>query len=413
METSAEPVIALRGVGKRYSMESRPWHRLWAQLRGRPAQLAGYDALQPLDLELHRGEVLGLVGRNGAGKSTLLQLVCGVLEPSCGTRVVKGRIAALLELGAGFNPELTGRENVRLNGPLLGIPQAEIEARMEEIIAFAGIGDFLDQPVRSYSSGMFMRLAFAMATSLDPDILIIDEALSVGDGAFARKSFQRIMDLKDRGATILFCSHSPYHIESICTRALWLERGQVRMQGDVGRVVAAYNATIDAELAGVQAEAAAAALPAAVPAAEEPVPAYRPGQGRILALRCSGGGQAGRELRLRSRLDDLRIEMDFLIDPSLPPPTMLMALYTRAGLMVTSAGTHNDSVLLERDSRGFGRAALTLPELPLLKGEYYVNVILACERGLHFYESADQAVVLHLEQSGLEQGLVSVRHRWS
>ena len=221
-------VIELRGVAKSYSTEPRPGRRLWRQLTGQQHLGPQHHALRHIDLNIRRGEVVGVIGRNGAGKSTLLQLVCGVLQPSAGQRTVRGRVAALLELGAGFNPELTGRENVRLNGPLLGLSAAEMARRMDGIVEFAGIGDFIDQPVRSYSSGMFVRLAFSMATSVDPDILVVDEALSVGDGAFARKSYERIMALKEKGVTILFCSHSMFQVEQLCTRAVWIEGGELR-----------------------------------------------------------------------------------------------------------------------------------------------------------------------------------------
>jgi lipopolysaccharide transport system ATP-binding protein len=417
-----EPVIELRGVAKSYSLESHPWRRLWGQLSGRVGSGPQYHALHGIDLQVGGGEVVGIVGRNGAGKSTLLQVVCGVLEPSLGERVVRGRVAALLELGAGFNLELTGRENVRLNGPLLGLAPAAVEQRMAEIADFAGIGEFIDQPVRSYSSGMFMRLAFAMATCMDPDILVVDEALSVGDGAFARKSFDRIMTMKDRGATILFCSHSTYHVESICSRAIWLDQGRVRMADEVSRVVAAYNDFIAGETAGVLRAPPQPPPPAAqaLAGADEPQPdfmaeqePFRPGHGRILRLHARTATQSGRELKLHTLREDLRLEMDFSIDPELPPPTMIIALYTRSGILVASAGSHNDGLVLRRDAHGYGRACLTLRKLPLLKGEYYINVILACERGLHYYENAMYAVKLELTQDGLEQGVVTLDREWS
>ena len=420
MEESA--VIELRDLSKSYSLEAHPWRRLWHQLSGRVERGHVHHALQQINLNVGRGEVVGLVGRNGAGKSTLLQVVCGVLEPSHGQRIVRGRIAALLELGAGFNPELTGRENVRLNGPLLGVSAAELERSMDTIIDFAAIGEYIDQPVRSYSSGMFMRLAFSMATSVEPDILIIDEALSVGDGAFARKSFDRIMDLKDRGVTILFCSHSTYHVESICSRAIWLDQGRIRMIDEVSRVVAAYNDFISGLAAAVETDApkqvAGPALEQA--AAEDEQPDYmaeqepfRPGHGRILRLNARTASQSGRELRLRTSRDDLQLEMEFSIDPDLPPPTMIVAIYTRAGILVASAGSHNDGRVLERDERGYGRVSLTLRRVPLLKGSYYINMILACERGLHYYENAMYAVQLEVTQDGLEQGVVTLDRHWS
>jgi lipopolysaccharide transport system ATP-binding protein len=184
-------------------------------------------------------------GHNGAGKSTLLQILSGTLSPSTGDLQVNGRVAALLELGAGFNPEFTGRENLLLNGPLLGLSRAQLAERLQDIIDFSGIGDFIEQPVKTYSSGMFVRLAFSLATSVDPDILVIDEALSVGDGEFSRKSFDRILALRDAGTTILFCSHSMYQIESLCSRALWLDHGRARQFGRPAVVATAYQEHLD------------------------------------------------------------------------------------------------------------------------------------------------------------------------
>ena len=212
-----KPSIVASALGKTFELYTRPVDRLWQLLWGRRRRFSKpFVALNDVSFSLKRGEVLGLVGRNGAGKSTLLQLICGTLQPTAGEVAVNGRVAALLELGAGFNPEFTGRENVFLNAAVMGLSTAEIDARYDEIVSFSGIGDFINQPVKTYSSGMYMRLAFAVATAVDPDILVIDEALSVGDGAFARKSFDRIMALRERGATILFCSHSMYQIEAIC-----------------------------------------------------------------------------------------------------------------------------------------------------------------------------------------------------
>jgi lipopolysaccharide transport system ATP-binding protein len=411
-----DTVISLQGVSKTYTLEKHPWRRLMQQLRGRHVTGPQFQALRAIDLEVHRGEAVGLIGRNGAGKSTLLQLICGVLEPSQGRRVVKGRVAALLELGAGFNPELTGRENVRLNGPLLGIGTAEMDRRLPEIIEFSGIGDFIDQPVRAYSSGMFVRLAFAMATSVEPEILIIDEALSVGDGVFARKSFDRVMSLRQRGATVLFCSHSTYHVESLCSRVVWLDQGGVRMAGPASEVVAAYNDFIGGETHGSQAGTPLPASAAPLMGADEPIAPLqvesRPGEGRILSLQARAGEQFGRHLRLHSRTQDLVLDVAFQVDPQLPDPSVLMALFTRAGILVASAGTHNDHFALTRDDRGNGQVSLVLPQLPLLKGEYYLDIYLACERGLHYYATAPAAFELVMTQNGLEQGVVNLGHQW-
>ncbi|MEG0004088.1 MAG: ABC transporter ATP-binding protein, partial [Comamonas sp.] len=225
---SSDFAIDASGLSKRYPLYNNPSDRLMSLLWGRKqTQEQSFWALQDVNLQVARGEVVGLVGRNGAGKSTLLQLLCGTIPASSGALRVQGRVAALLELGAGFNPDFTGIENIFMNGAILGMKRQEIEQRLDEIVEFADIGDFIHKPVKTYSSGMYVRLAFAVATSTDPDILIIDEALSVGDGAFARKSFDRIMRLKEAGKTIFFCSHSMYQVEALCARAIWMEKGRV------------------------------------------------------------------------------------------------------------------------------------------------------------------------------------------
>ena len=264
MPRAREPAIRARGLGKRYTLFDRPTDRLRQLLWGsRRAGGRDFWALREVDFEVARGEVVGIVGRNGAGKSTLLQMVCGTLTPTEGELQVNGRVAALLELGAGFNPDFSGVENVYMNAALMGLTRAQVDARLDEILAFADIGSFVHQPVKTYSSGMYVRLAFATATSVQPDILVIDEALSVGDGAFARKSFDRIMGLKDAGATILFCSHAMYHVHALCSRAMWLDSGRLRMLDSAARVTAAYEAAL-AESAGAP---AADAAPADAPAA--------------------------------------------------------------------------------------------------------------------------------------------------
>jgi len=239
--------ISARHLGKAYASFASPVKRLGAVLFGRGLPAESFWALRDLSLDVPKGESLGVIGQNGAGKSTLLQLLCSTLAPTTGTLQVQGRIAALLELGAGFNPDFSGRDNLLLNGPLLGLTRAQLEERLEDIIDFSGVRAFIDQPVKTYSSGMFVRLAFSLATSVDPDILVIDEALSVGDGEFARKSFDRILAMKERGTTILFCSHSLYQVEAFCTRVIWLHQGQVRAIGEPHDVVRDYTMFLAAQ----------------------------------------------------------------------------------------------------------------------------------------------------------------------
>lgn len=198
-------------------------------------------ALRNVDLEIQRGEVFGLIGNNGAGKSTLLKLVARVLKPTEGRVWVKGRVAPLLEFGAAFHPELTGRENVFLNGALLGYSHQQMEEKFDRIVAFAELADFIDAPMRTYSSGMWARLGFAVATDVHPDILIVDEVLAVGDEGFQQKSFARLMEFRDQGTTILFVSHSMPLIESLCHRAAWIDHGNLRACGPAKEVIQAYR----------------------------------------------------------------------------------------------------------------------------------------------------------------------------
>lgn len=234
--------IKLENVSKCYHIFENPRDRLMQMIRGkRKKYYKEFWAIQPLSLEVHKGETVALIGRNGSGKSTLLQMICGTLNTTTGTIETRGRVAALLELGSGFNPEFTGRENVYLNAAMLGLTEEEIDARYDDIVAFADIGDFIDQPVKTYSSGMYVRLAFAVAIHVTPDILIVDEALSVGDEAFQRKCFARIDAIRDSGATVLFVSHSASTVVELCDRAILLDRGEVLSSGTPRRVISQYQ----------------------------------------------------------------------------------------------------------------------------------------------------------------------------
>jgi lipopolysaccharide transport system ATP-binding protein len=226
--------VRVNNLSKCYHIYDRPQDRLKQLIAPKLRSLIGRNsddyfrkfwALNDVSFEVSRGETVGIIGRNGSGKSTLLQMICGTLEPTSGTVETRGRVAALLELGAGFNPEFTGRENVYMNATVLGLSQNEIQSRFEDIAAFADIGDFIEQPVKHYSSGMYARLAFAVAINVDPSILIVDEALSVGDEPFQRKCFARIEEIKRNGATILFVSHSSSAITALCDRAILLHKG--------------------------------------------------------------------------------------------------------------------------------------------------------------------------------------------
>jgi ABC-type polysaccharide/polyol phosphate transport system ATPase subunit len=235
--------ISVRGVGKMHRIYDSPQDRLKQMLwRGRRSYGREFWALRDVSFEVNRGEALGIIGRNGSGKSTLLQIIAGTMAPTEGEVQVSGRIAALLELGSGFNPEFTGRENVFLNGAILGIERAEVERRFDDIAAFADIGSFIDQPVKTYSSGMVMRLAFSVAASIEPEILIVDEALSVGDVYFQHRCMRRIKQLVDAGTTLLFVSHATDTVKRFCQRGLWLDSGVAHYFGEAGVAAERYLA---------------------------------------------------------------------------------------------------------------------------------------------------------------------------
>lgn len=240
---SSDPIIDVRNVGKVFPIYQKAHHRLMQMLspRDRKARwFREFHALDGVSFNVGRGESVGIVGRNGSGKSTLLQIICGTLAPSAGSAEVSGRVAALLELGAGFNPEFTGRENVFVYGSVLGLSRREVEERFNQITEFADIGDFIDQPVRTYSSGMFVRLAFAVAINVTPDVLVVDEALAVGDAKFQAKCFARLRELREQGTSILFVSHSTEQIVTHCDRAVLLDGGRLLMDGAPKDVVHHY-----------------------------------------------------------------------------------------------------------------------------------------------------------------------------
>jgi lipopolysaccharide transport system ATP-binding protein len=248
--SSDELSIRVEGLAKRYEVYAQPIDRLKQMTlpmlqrrlhRPERAYFTEFWALRGVDFSVRRGETVGIVGRNGSGKSTLLQIICGTLTPSAGRVDVRGRIAALLELGSGFNPEFTGRENAYLNATVLGLSREEIDAKFDDIAAFADIGEFIEQPVKTYSSGMYIRLAFAVAVSVEPEILVVDEALSVGDELFQRKCFSRIEKIRANGATILFVSHSAGAVIELCDRAVLMDGGEMLAQGQPKEIINRYH----------------------------------------------------------------------------------------------------------------------------------------------------------------------------
>ncbi len=246
---SSDVVITVKNLSKSYQIYEQPRDRLKQFILPSVQRLVGmrpkqycrdFWALRDISFEVRRGETIGVLGRNGSGKSTLLQMISGTLTPSVGEIAIGGKITALLELGAGFNPEFTGRENVFLNASIFGLSRVEIEQKFEEIAAFADIGEFIEQPVKTYSSGMYARLAFAVATSLDPEILVVDEILSVGDVFFQARCMRKLDEFRERGGTVFFVTHDTYSVERICTRAIVLDKGRKIFEGNTADAVNIY-----------------------------------------------------------------------------------------------------------------------------------------------------------------------------
>ncbi len=418
--------IVLDNIYKHYQLYANDYQRLLEIISGR-SKAKVIKALDPVSLTINKGQVVGIIGNNGAGKSTLLKLICGTANPSGGQMQVNGRIAALLELGSGFHPELTGHENIYLSAAILGISRAQIENVYDDIIEFSGIGDFIQQPVKTYSSGMFVRLAFALATSVDPDILVIDEALSVGDGHFAKKSFDRIIKFKEADKTILFCSHSMFHIESICDRAIWIDEGQIKMDGPPASVIPVYNATMkvhhnslkhNSSLEQVNSLEHVNSLAPAHEQEQQNEAAQVNNTGNeaklshFIALSMSIDGQGEPVAIAQSGLSTLCVQARFSSDVAIKPPTFALTITDENGFNVASVCTLIDQYPIERDEHGLSNIELSFPTIKLLKGKYFVFAYLMCEQCIFIYDEAPQFARFEVRQQTQELGIVSLEHQW-
>ena len=399
--------IKIEDVSKCYHLYDNPRDRMLQMLFGKRKQYyREFWAVKGISLDIMRGEVIGIVGNNGAGKSTLLQMVSGILQPTEGKITVNGRVAAILELGAGFNPELSGRENIYLSTAIMGLTRSEIDNKYDEIVSFSGIGDFINQPVKIYSSGMYVRLAFSVATAIDPDILIIDEALSVGDGDFSRKSYDRIVALKERGTTILFCSHSIYQVEAFCDRVIWVNYGKCASLGDPQSVITRYNAFI---------------LEGKIRADDEDLEAS---SGLILdevAQRTEGyfsnieitmDGVIGSKFTGQSGKSNLTVKLEFYLNPSLPTPTVGINIDYETAVAVTTIISHIDKIAIERNTEGYGCVEIDLSELPLRKGDYFISAYLGCENAVYFYDQAIRIASFRMVDQYPAPGLFSLPRKW-
>lgn len=340
------------------------------------------QALKDVSFAIHKGEAFGVIGRNGSGKSTLLKIISGILKPTSGYVRVNGRVAALIELGAGFHPEITGRENIYINGIMLGLSRREIDQRFDKIVEFAGIGEFLDQPVKTYSSGMYVRLGFAVAVHVDPEILLIDEVLSVGDEEFSAKCVAKIQEMKYRGVTLLFVTHQLDQVRMLCDRALWLDHGAAESIGDPIRVVDAYLQAVSGPtpVSGV----ATAAEAAAAPREENELPEEeRFGSGEVVLRRVALVDQKGNDLVAVGTGAPAAIEMD--VEVRVPQEDFVfgIGIYHADGTQVYGTNTDLEGLLPNRLDAN-GRVRFLMPSLDLVAGSYRIDVAVHTRNGRSF-----------------------------
>ncbi len=364
-----------------------------ARGRSRPTEVL---ALRDVSFRVEPGSAVGLVGRNGSGKTTLLRLISGIIKPTSGRVDVGGRVGSLLELGAGFHPDLTGRENVFLNGSIHGLKRAYVREQLDEIVAFAGLGERIDHPVRTYSTGMYMRLGFAIAAHIDADLLLLDEVFAVGDEQFQRKCFGKIFEFKQRGGTIVFVSHDASAVERLCDRAILLREGRVEYDGPTHEAIVRYRQL----LAGDRDPAERGAG----------LKEWGSGEARIEEVELLGpdGEQrtqflAGEPLTLRLRVSAER---------PLAPPRLSLELRDASGLLVAGSGRSTAELGWERDtSELFAR--FEVESLPLADGRFHLRLGLTDETGEQLYHWLDDALDFVVYPGGGERGVVRLEGRWA
>ncbi len=400
-------IIEFQNVSKRFVLhkdrQDTIQGRFARMLRPRD-QGEEFWALRDVSFGVSRGESLGLVGHNGAGKSTALKLMTRILEPTSGSVTIDGRVAALLELGSGFHPDLSGRENVFLNGSLLGFSRREMRAKLPEIVDFAEIGDFIDMEVKHYSSGMYTRLAFAVATAVDPDILITDEVLAVGDESFQRKCMDRIYRFRQVGKTIIFVSHALETVRTLCDQAVWLDHGQARLAGAASEVIDAYLADVnrrERERLDAQGDTSDNG-------------AGRHGTREIEIARVELLDADGRDRLVFQTHAPLTVRIHYVAHQPIRQPVFGVGLNHESGFWINGPNTSFDGVdipLVE----GAGYVDYHIPSLPLLTGRYLVSAAVVDTSMLHTYDHHDRAYRLVVQSEGLREryGTISIPGQWS
>ena len=384
----AAALLEMRGVTKDYPKVSTGGDRLrtlWSLLT-RSAEFPHFRALDSIDLEVRRGESVGLVGENGAGKSTLLKIVAGVTRPTRGSVRLDGRVSALLELGSGFHPDYTGRENIYLSSAVMGLSRREVRSKVDSIIEFADIGEHIDEPIKHYSSGMGVRLGFAVATAMNPDLLITDEVLAVGDESFQKKCIQWLQNYLDGGGTLLLVSHSMYHVQTLCRKALWLDHGRPRLFGDSSDVTREYL-TYHEEKRRAQSQAERA------PAGDTP---------RMLSLDLERATlRHGEELVARAEA----------YEPDGRAPVLLFGIVRADGSPVY--GSHSDESGFAPVPAGERRFAfgVRFPRVTLLPGKYMLRMHVLDPEGLRLFDTLEKEFVVTGETR--DYGLARLEHEWT
>lgn len=413
---SSDHAIELHRVSKRFAVYSSPTGRLVSLLFRQQHKAAYFEAVKPLDLVVRKGEFLGIIGQNGSGKSTLLQIIAGIVPPSSGHLSVQGRVGALLELGAGFNPEFTGRENARLNAAILGLTDREFETRLPEIIEFAGIGEFFDKPVKTYSSGMYVRLAFAVQACVEPEILIIDEALAVGDIFFRLKCYERLERLRRNGCTVILVTHSMEDVIHYCDRALLLDHGEVQFHGDVMEAVSTYYALGTRE----------SSPPARVGGGEDATQSVdeqvadwpkvpfedlsskaQVSDGAVVCCSIALTDASGNPTRFFKQGQTVRIYAEFEVQRDLQTVVAGVVLRSEKGIILHGKHSGQDNLPVPHFVKAGTRLRCRYDiELSIQTGEYIIDVTIG-GYAQQVYEARDSMTMAELESAALRHCVVS------
>jgi ABC-type polysaccharide/polyol phosphate transport system ATPase subunit len=398
-------VISVRGLSKSYLLYKSPYDRLLERLPGAAPRHRAVHALADIDFEIEAGTCMGLIGSNGAGKSTLLKILTGTTIPTSGSYRVEGRVASLLELGAGFAKEFTGRENIFMNAAIMGLSRKETQKKFKEIADFSELGDFIHAPIRTYSSGMVVRLGFSVAVAIDPDVLILDEVFAVGDMHFRQKCADRIWRYKEQGKTLFFCSHSLYDVRQLCENTIWLKQGRIAQIGDSVTVTNEY-ATYENQLT----EQGQDSLEGMPQIETEPTPEDRKKEALPYIVSCRLVDPRTGDLRHEFQPgDDVALRVHLRNGRKRVPLSVAVGFSRRDGHLLCAHTTQLDGVSIDFDE---GTVTLLLPNIQLLSGEFTVPTWLLDGRGVHRYHERPAEQNLIVKNRTKELGLVRHEHEW-